>query len=197
MGEVADKATAEALELACVAHHEAGHAVAHIWLHVPFRWVSIKPKGRTRGRVSGSSPLGRLLEKQADGDGLAPREWVRMESEVVIFCAGVAAEREYRQRNGLFSADSDADLVFSGMFDRSTNIDIAAVLHSDDPEVADAWLRYLGLRASSLVRWHWTGIERVAAKLLERRTLSAKEARAAYLDVKPSARSVFYKGDDA
>jgi hypothetical protein len=197
LSDVEDKATAEALALRCVAHHEAGHAVAAIWLRVPFRWVSIKPKAGSAGRVSGPSPLARLLEKHAGGDDLTPREWVRIESEVVILCAGVAAERGYLQRNGLFSVDSDADLAFTGVFDRSMNVDMAARLHGDDPEVADAWLRYLGLRASSLVRWQWKGVERVAAELLKRRTLSAKDVRAAYLaSFKPSPGSVFYKPDD-
>jgi hypothetical protein len=197
LSQIEDKEAEKRRGLERVAHHEAGHAVACVWLGLPFRWVSIKPKGDSQGRVSGPSPLARLLEKHEDGDALTPREWVRVENEVVSFCAGSAAEAEYLRRNNLVSIENLAVLVEVGEPDRSMNVGIATRLHGDDPDVAHAWLTYLRLRAVSLVRWHWTHVEHVAEALVNRRTLSAKDVRAVISEsFKPELGSIFYTPDD-
>lgn len=197
LGGIGDKGALEPPSLERVAYHEAGHAVAHIWLGVPFRWASIKPDANSYGRVTGPSPLRRLIDKRLDGDKLTPKEWVRVEKEIVAIYAGSAAEAEYLQRNDLVNLDNLTGLVLGALDDQSINIQIATQLQSDDTEVGDAWLTYLRLRASSLVRWQWIRIEHVAAQLLKRTTLSAKQVQAAYLEsIKPSPGSVFYASDD-
>ena len=121
---------------------------------------------------------------------------MRIEIEIIALFAGSAAEREYLVSRKLVSIDSVFDLAVGGVSDRSIVSEIAIRVQSDDPEVADAWLNYLQFRAKSLVRRDWKGIECVAAELLKRTTLSAREVHAADLEAsRPSPGSIFYKAD--
>ena len=76
------------------------------------------------------------------------------------------------------------------------NVDIAAQLHGDDPEVGDVWLAYLSLRASSLVRWQWTGVEHVAAELLKRNAVGEGCPRHLRRKLQALTRHVFYEPND-
>lgn len=70
-------------------------------------------------------------------------------------------------------------------------------LQGDDPEVGDAWLTYLRLRAISLVRRDWHAIEDVADALLKRKTLTTAEARDAYLEsFRSRSTGIFGRGRD-
>jgi ATP-dependent Zn protease len=145
-------------ELRAAAYHEAGHAVAHVAL-------------------LGSASAIKSVRIRADGSGLVsyarsfrPRREV---DEAVIFYAGPVAEARvtggrpediaYRQMDNPTHA-SDWEMVFQHI----------AALSVSYPVVT---LAYVQQRTEELLTKNWAAVERLAAALLEHRSLAGAQVR--------------------
>jgi hypothetical protein len=142
-----------------VAHHEAGHFVAHHYLvGNGTTSLAIVPDGK--GGFEGENPVGYNLRTLPDGE-IDPAVW---ESEIVTLYAGAAAElrldaaREDEVRL-LSKGDADAAAYF-----------LSVCL--DEPE-REAELRG---RAAAFVAEHWSEIEAVASELMLKKSLHGEVA---------------------
>jgi ATP-dependent Zn protease len=145
------------------AYHEAGHAVAHYLLRRAgrLREVTIIPDAQ-RGT------LGRAPRSTAPSD-LDDRPWsdlvkVRLQHEAMVLLAGGIAERRFAGQADHVGTRSD--------YARAADF---ALTISGSEHAADVLLDWLGTVTEDLVADRWPAIEAVAAALLERRTLSAKD----------------------
>ncbi|WP_437954772.1 hypothetical protein WME76_24725 [Sorangium sp. So ce119] len=159
----------EALERTAI--HEAGHAVLSCLLRVPFRRVTIKPRGDSAGRGVGT-PWPFLFRPDLPGQG--PRVARRLEAEIMVLFGGYLAEVE---RYG----GEPAEWGWSG--DREQIADLGLYLAGPQAQRAVDELRD---RARGHLRAAWPAVEATAQKLLEVRTLRAAEARRLYLAAKPA-----------
>ena len=147
--------------------HEAGHAVAAIFLCHKLRDVSVVPSrsydGRTRSRWRtrfGEARIGYLEDHHVGA----------IQRHIMVCLAGrEAARRVVRRPRG---CESDLDSVLA-LLDR---------LQTDETEANLLW-RLLEHRTRKLIACRWVSVERLADALLDRETLSGDEARAVALDV--------------
>jgi hypothetical protein len=155
-------------EVEATAWHEAGHAVAAVFLPtVPkVRRVTIVPDEK-------AGSLGHTLHwyteafwRNLDEGGWSPRTQVRMHEEIIMLLAGGFAEKRKTGRANHVGARSDyakaADLVLGA---------------SADERTAHAMLRWLRCTAESLVEVHWKQIGAVAAALLREKTINGARLR--------------------
>lgn len=143
-------------ELTSTAYHEAGHAVAAIYLDVPVRHVSIVPnaKKQTLGHVQHGPLPGRLVDALERGK-LTRAQRSEVEDRAVITLAGPAAEAKFRGRRNHIGASFDYENV----------VDWAFALHFPG-KVCDLWIKYCVERAHGFVDEHWAEVENVARALL-------------------------------
>lgn len=149
-----------------IAHHEAGHAVVACRLHKFPSKVTILPNKSSSGRAVFRRPL---LQEGMQSDN-SPRNWLRIEHDMIIAMAGPLAQRRYAPRS-----DWRQNRYWG---ERGTDFDIFAdllLLQHDDEKVRDAYARYIRARAESLVENGWPAIERVAQALVDQQTLSREE----------------------
>lgn len=144
--------------------HEAGHAVLCCVLRVPFRRVTIKPRGDSAGRVVGRAWPASFRPDVSFGPHVARR----LEAEIMVLFGGYVAEREH-------FGDEPGEDGWSA--DREKIADL--ILYLAGPE---AQRRVDELRARSLehLRDTWPAVEAVARRLLEAETLKAPEVRRVY-----------------
>jgi ATP-dependent Zn protease len=147
------------------AYHEAGHAVSHFVLRVPFRYVTIKPdiEKHTLSHVYGVFPKKFNPELNRD-----IRTRTRVEHEIMTSLAGHIAEKIASGRTDNVGAS----------FDNHAAVDLASYVTSSDGEM-NAYLEWLRIRTESLLLLplHWDMIEEVANALMKRETISAKDAK--------------------
>jgi hypothetical protein len=151
--------------LIAAAFHEAGHAVAAYHVKVRFRRIAI---GRDTAKELGWLEL--WLTPQATGDGTVVdvRTEHAIERSVIVLLAGSQAERMALGR---------AKYLGSGL-DFFEAVRYAGCLCRTRPEIS-AYLRWMQLRVRALVEsppWR-RPIEALAACLVQRRELGAREAR--------------------
>jgi len=150
-----------------IAYHEAGHAVAHVELRVPFKYVTITPD-----EAAGSLGHVQANDTPAWFDPESNTDWRRhqlyIEDQIVILWAGPAAEAKLKGRNNWRGSRSDM----------STAIDLAFYVYGRTDTV-EKYVSYLRSLATGFVdaRWNWLCIERLAASLLERERIHAREVR--------------------
>jgi hypothetical protein len=151
-------------QLRAAAFHEAGHAVAAYHLHVRLRRISI---GADEGDALGWLDLWLPHVTTDDADNI--RQAQAVERDIVVLLAGAQAERVGLGRSSCPAGGVD----FYEAMRRA-----GAICRTSD-EIS-ACLRWLQLRAHALVEsptWRQP-IDRLAARLLERRQLGARETRA-------------------
>lgn len=132
---------------AATAHHEAGHAIAAIHYNVRFEKVTIKPDEVSAGHV--------MLMGRARG-------MAQMHARGVVALAGEAAQRRFNSRSvRLHHAVGDRDAVIT-----------YAEANCGSARQMQALVNLWQVQAEEVVEMRWPEIARVAAALLDQRTLS-------------------------
>lgn len=131
-----------------LAFHEAGHAVMAFLLGRPIRRASIRRRHGLAGHVDFEHATSGIFE-------IAPEHRPLIESDVLVLLAGRAAECELT----LGSPPSHAGL------DRENARAILGLLEDRD-EVVSSWMRYLLVRAQSILQEEWPLVYSVARALM-------------------------------
>lgn len=149
--------------LRMTAYHEAGHAVAAFVARLPIGGATIVPdkKEGCLGSVIVENPLGDWQR----GDG--PRR-PSLEAYIVMIYAGDVAECVCSGRNIEISGEEIERA-------RRTIAHWMPRARFPSHDMFERYERKLQRRARQLVMRHWGLIERLAARLLRRKTLSADE----------------------
>jgi ATP-dependent Zn protease len=151
-------------QLQATAYHEAGHAVAAFWHRLNFRHVTIEP---------GDDSLGHMLHVKLRDSfrpdiEVTPAVRDRLERGVVVCYAGPTAERKFTGRHNHVGAGGDRHnaLVLGGYV-------------GGEGKALEAYMRWLWIRAETLWDFapRWKQVEAVAAGLLNRTTLTAREVQ--------------------
>jgi ATP-dependent Zn protease len=168
LSDVTSKQTAR---LAKTAHHEAGHAVAHIKLDVPFRKVTIEPGEDYLGQVSAYGFGKAFQERMATGYPTA-RDRDRLEREIICILAGPLAEYRFARRRGHVGATSDHRNIVEILFCLCAQNEM------------QAFVKWLEVRTENLLHAPgvWPAMKSVAKALLERKTLTQAEVRSIFQD---------------
>ena len=132
-----------------LAFHEAGHAVMAALLRRPIRRASIREKHGLTGYVDYEQASAMIA-------GLRDEHRPLIETDVLILLAGRAAECE----RTLGSPLSHASL------DRQNARALLAALE-DSEEVVMGWMRYLLVRAQSMLQREWPYVHAVAHALMQ------------------------------
>jgi hypothetical protein len=119
------------------------------------------PAAEYSGRFEHVSPL-RGVHLDIDGSN---RARMKAEAAIIVSLAGPAAQRRYNPRSlRTWHSSSDYELAS----------DLAVRLNRDE-ESATAYLKWLGMVARQSVEAQWRFIEKLAAALLDRESLSGSE----------------------
>lgn len=145
-----------------VAHHEAGHAVASYFLALKIKRVTIIPSGDSRGLLE-HWPMPRWFHPELAEYGDVRHRYL-IERHVQVFLAGPEAEARLIGRHNWKHGASDLDSAVSMLS-----------YISGSGEETSARLRLSRIQADQIVRKHWTLIQRLAAVLVERKTMTGPE----------------------
>ncbi len=153
-------------QLTNIAYHEAGHAVISYFLGVPFKFVTIVPnvQKETAGHVE-TWPIPKWFKPDMEH---SPKVKERIEYEIIIFCAGLIAEKHYAKRYNYVTAGHD--------------LSIAATLSmyiNGNEKSTNAYIKWLMIRTEDMVTFgfRWKAIETVANELLKKQTLTSNEVK--------------------
>jgi ATP-dependent Zn protease len=140
-----------------VAYHEAGHAVLALLLGRPVQEVSILPDREALGRCAYGKAVFRPSE-----------DW--LEREILIALGGIAAEARHTGAYAWDGAGRDQQFV------RGLAVQRVGV------KKAERYERRLLAKAEHLLAraGTWQAVERIAAELLRRGTISGRTARHLY-----------------
>lgn len=156
--------TARKKTLLTVAHHEAGHAVAAIYLGIPFQYATV---------LAEEDSLGHVLFKRAPKwacNEYSPRRLRQREyweHKVIVGFAGRIAEEHFLGRGTRYGHHSDYQNI----------VDCGLPFWGANPEVHIHWFRWLHAQSKELVIRRWRDISAVANALIESETLSYQEIR--------------------
>ncbi|HUZ34026.1 MAG TPA: hypothetical protein VMV19_18245 [Xanthobacteraceae bacterium] len=169
------------------AFHEAGHAVAHAVLDLPFEHVTIVPADDSDGHVAYDRPHA-IVEAWNNGDRDSAEVRHHSERELITLLAGLEAQRRRFPRShkrmtysnrSVYGDDFDGD---GNPVPRSTRIAASGADYTTAGRIVDDlfgnraialdYLVYINTRTRVLIWDHWEAIERVAHALIERRTLT-------------------------
>ena len=149
------------------AYHEAGHAVAYFLNRLPFRYVTIVPKGDSLGHIMGEK-LSKKLHNDVEYGTLTPRQRDRIDREIMGTLGGAAAVAVVRNRRKWDGADSDVRRVFD-FADRILG----------NPEAAGAFFKMLwvSVRDCIAIPYNFRAVEALAGELLKCKRVTGREAR--------------------
>lgn len=145
-----------------VAFHEAGHAVAAVFLNVPVKSATIVRGPGYLGLVQYKNVLARV---NPDTEGMSDRVRSRIERCIIVGLAGPLAQKRAFPRS-LRKWHSHRD--YADACDLAVRV-------SGSAASATAFLKWLETRTGDLLDTRWQCVERVAAELLRRNTLEAAE----------------------
>jgi hypothetical protein len=145
-----------------IAHHEAGHVVAHWDLtgRTP-TLATIEPSIGNLGHVDYKS----LIYKMHLGIDNNDNARLRVEQSIMIKLAGPIAQKRYSAKS-LLNYHASPDWLGA--------VDIALRLNGSE-HAAMAYVGWLEYRTADLIEYQWQNIKRVAAALLRQKTLSKGE----------------------
>jgi ATP-dependent Zn protease len=146
------------------AYHEAGHAVMHCYLRVPFKKTTIRSTGDYLGMVAGYR-LGKVTIGGLRLGRLAARTRERVENMIMILIAGGIAEHVATGRRE--NAGSAAD--------RSAITDFLTRAYSSERQISTYWAWLESLTKDIVSEILWKAVEQTAQGLLERETLPTHE----------------------
>ena len=167
------------LKLQSTAYHEAGHHAMKWEFGFSLGKVTIKPdlENNLLGSSGHHHPPLRIdtIKRLWEIDVPTPRQTQRIENMIMVCLAGREAERIFRpKKKGLCGA--------SGDYEQAQNL-LHILVDEASPEFPVywklLWLRTQGALKSPVV---WTAVEGLAKALLERETLTGKEAKQVILD---------------
>ena len=164
--------------LSAVAYHEAGHAVAHIFLYHPIRKVTIRPDEKA-GSAGLCQRKGPSYLKAIDVHISAAKQ-ARILDNIKALLAGNVAQRRFNKRSVRhWQASSD----FQEAFDLASRL-------TDVPKGVELLLAWLRHETECLVALRWPQIQAVASALLEHETLTGEQVRAVLFpeELKPPCR---------
>ncbi len=151
--------------LKSTAYHEAGHAVAHYFLHLPFKYLTIEPEKDSLGHVKGFPPP-KSFRPEIDED---TKTLNRIEKNIIAYYAGNATEFIHTGKLNKIGVGSD-----------NQNAMDLAINYCGGPEETEAFLNWMWERT---INWlqnpssHWNAVETLAQELLKKRRLTSKEAK--------------------
>jgi hypothetical protein len=152
-------------ELERTAYHEAGHAVAAVLLccGLKDRGVTIVPYVRVD-----KDDMGKVKETQAVG-GCSIADGVMDVREVcVALLAGHEAQNIFRKGSSHW---------LGGALDDFAQVEVLLTKEvTADPQLIQKYTKEYAAEAKALLLTHWRAVERLAAALLERQTVSGPEA---------------------
>lgn len=154
------------LSIKKTAYHEAGHAIACHFLHMPFNYVSIK---------SGEDFLGRVVRFphpepfNPDIDSESSRARIRIEKSIMISCAGHAAELNLTGRRNWVGSS----------YDNQKASELAMYFCGSERQTG-AFMDWMWIRIIDWIKQplHWIAVEAVAEELVKSKQLKAMEVRA-------------------
>ena len=160
---------ADSPPLACIAHHEAGHAAMHIRAGRRFRYVSIQPDDTTLGHCMGWSAPPRFrpdIEVTPAGERY-------LRDRIVSLLAGELADTRHCGRLN--------ETVLHIGDDLATAVDLANYVVGNQAEL-DTYIGWLRARAETQLarREVWAGVQGIAVALLEHSRLTYSQAGAAW-----------------
>ncbi|MGH2879231.1 MAG: hypothetical protein ACRDK4_06460 [Solirubrobacteraceae bacterium] len=147
-----------------IAYHEAGHAtVAHL-LDIDVRTATIISADGALGHITHNG-----MRHHAPG---TPEVQDQTERYAMMLIAGCMADRRH------LGSPAEGLEGFEGALedlDRAMGLIKSLMQDEDDEHLLDARMDALDWRVGELLAQHWGAVERVAAGLLERETLSGPE----------------------
>jgi hypothetical protein len=160
--------------LRATAYHEAGHAVASVFLDVDFEKVDIIGHEQAAGHIIYADPEPEIQAALESGDRDDPRvkQWV--EHSLIVTLAGAIAHSDWR-----FGSTGDAEFPGVGKIPELGS-DLSNVMRRINDlgytgKVAETYQRDLAARAEALVKEYWPMIQKVAEALLEYKILFADD----------------------
>ncbi|RUW01101.1 MULTISPECIES: hypothetical protein [unclassified Mesorhizobium] len=153
------------MNLKATAYHEAGHAVVAFLQFFKIEFATIKPAGEAAGMVKS------MARGKVDPDIATPAMRAKIEALIIVTLAGDIAQRKHQAKSVR---------RWHASADRQQAADLALSICGSG-ESATAYLAWLDIVTRNIVEGRWSVIERVAAALLERETLTGDELRAVIL----------------
>jgi hypothetical protein len=149
-----------------VAYHEAGHAVACWRLGIGLRREGVTIARDETAGSAGSCVHRQVVGRDIEGDA-SDRNRSKAEKLAQICLAGDIAARRHNPRGVWRGADSD----------HRDAIDTLTFLTATRKEL-EAWLKLLHIRTEQMLSNPdvWRAVERLATELIQRQTISGKEA---------------------
>ena len=146
------------------AYHEAGHAVASYFHHIPFSSITIIPEEDCLGCLKHPEPKNPFHE--FDDITLKKADWI--EKMILVRLTGQIAEWKFANRHNWKGSGEDWHWA----------IEEASLLMGGG-EVLQKYMDYMWARAKTLfnVPWCWTAIEAVAKELLIRKKMENRLTR--------------------
>jgi hypothetical protein len=146
------------------AYHEAGHTVACVYLHIPFKYATIKSGEDFLGRVE-RYPYPESFHPDIDD---SPKIRSRIEKDMMISLAGHAAEMAFSGRHNWSGASYDSHKAGD-----------LALYYAGGEEETSAFYNWMWVRTRAWIRQplHWIAVIALAKELLKEQTITAKEVR--------------------
>ena len=148
-----------------VAYHEAGHAVATVFLYLQFKEVSIVPEGDSLGRQIDRKYDVRFFD--AMNGSLSPYMLDRLGKIIKVFIAGGIAEKIASGRSNNVGSRSD--------WEKATIL--TCRIYEVSSPMVNIYLKLQRMEAEGIVRSRWKEIQILKDALLCRKTLTCKEVR--------------------
>jgi hypothetical protein len=175
-----ERSADEMKRIEATAYHEAGHAVCSLALGKAFKLVTIAPEGNLLGYCKGVVYRGgQRLEMDVYERNNRARDWI--EKSVKVSLGGNVAERIFTGRNNFAGARGDF----------SNACDLLSHLCGYGNGEIEAYFNLLMIRTRDILTTprNWLAVERLAAELLDKRTVRYKAAKA----IANQAREDFFK----
>lgn len=150
--------------LECTAYHESGHVVACIYLHIPFKYATIKPGKDFLGRVQ-QYPYPESFRPDMEDFS---RIRSRIEKDIMVSLAGHAAEVAFAGRHDWRGAKYDNHKAVG-----------LALYYTGSEDETSAFYKWMWVRTETWVKQplHWMAVGVLANALLKKQTITAKDAK--------------------
>jgi len=145
-----------------VAFHEAGHAVASVQLHRPFKYVTNQPSGDSQGHMMGWR-TGKWFRPDIE---ITSRVRTLIDAEVSVLLAGAIAERRFTGRSNHVGAKSDYDVA----------LNLASYIGGSERQ-SKAYVKWRHTFAEDLIESRWNLVEAVARALAKQKRMTFDDVR--------------------